>query len=184
MKKPKKFYDYAFAVLIGLAALVICVCAILWLFDQRFYLPPFSSGELCRLACWAIVFWIILWMGVHWCRRSRKWYAVAGKVLVLLLVILFVAYWLLLAAAFGGWMGDYQRYNSPDGQYSIIIEDESVLAVEWTTVYIMTSPVTMKELCGFGEVFVPNPQTVVWHDAYVELFWQKESQRFYYSQDE
>lgn len=178
----KLSYRTVFVVLITLPCLMITLCCILWLFGQHFYFPPFSSEEIVHLSGWTILFLLILWFGVYWCRRSRKWYGVVAKVLVLILVTLFIAWVLLIAAAFGGWMGVYQRFDSPDAQHSIVVEDESVLAVEWTTVYVMTSPITMKKVGSFGGGFYPSSQNILWRETYVELISGRETLLFDYTQ--
>lgn len=183
MKKRKKLNDYIFTVLLRLPCLMLFLCYILLLFGQYLYLPPFSTEELCCLSICAIVYSFIISCGIDWCRDRQRWYYRALKILAVALALLLAGSTLLIPAAFSGLFGAFQRCDSPDGQHGIVIEEESTFAVEWSTVYIMTSPITMKEICSFDGGFQPDPQTIVWHDTYVELIWQEESQRFYYSQD-
>lgn len=182
MKNWSKVFGCIFAVLIGLAALLVCVCAVLWLFGQHLYLPPYSSGELCSLSFGAIVVLCMFWAGLHWCMKSKRWYTVVLKVFVLSAVMLITVWLLLIAWVFGGRSGSFQRCDSPDGQHSIVIESESQFAVEWGTVYVITSPVTMKEIGTFNGPFYPGTQNVIWHDTYVELIRGEETLRFDYTQ--
>ena len=182
MKKWSKLCNYIFMVLIGLAVLVLCTCGLLRLFGQHLYLPPVSSGELCSLSWGAIVVLCILWAGLHWCGQSKRWYTVALKVLFLILVMLVTVWLLLIAWAFGGQSGTFHRYDSQDGAHSIVIERESQFAVEWGTVYVMTSPITMEQIGTFSGPFHPAYCDIIWHDTYVELIRGKESFRFDYAQ--
>ena len=178
MKRP--FYHYIFLILIGLAGFMICLCFSLWLFEQHLYLPPFSSDRLCSLSFGVIVILCLLWMGVHWCVQSKKWYSVVFKVLALSLVLLITVWLLLFSWAFRGWAGDFQRCDSPAGEHSIVFENESQFAVEWGAVYIMTSPLTMEKVADLERPFYPSFDEINWYDTYAELIMGDETIRIPY----
>lgn len=182
MKKWDCICERICKILMRLAALVICGCGVLWLFGQHLYLPPFSSGELCYLSVCVIAVSGLLWLGVDWLRASEKWYHNLFKGIALFLIVLLVEGILFVFSAFSGFVGDFQRCDSPDGQHSIVIENESQFAVEWATVYMMTSPITMKEVGTYGDILAPKYWNIIWHDNYVELIQGGETLRFDYAQ--
>ena len=81
----------------------------------------------------------------------------------------------LASLVFGTGDSTYQRFDSPDGVYSLVIENERFFPdLERGTVYIMTSPVTMEKVADLRTPFSPKYHKIIWYDSYAELILYKE----------
>ncbi len=171
----RRLLNFVFAIPVFSILLLFCFCFVMLLAGQRVYLPPVTSKEIFCYGFCLLVLLGILCAGVAGCLHTKKWYCALGEAILLLVILFAVGIVMLAGVAFGTSSSTYQRFDSPDGACSLVFEREYFFPHHETgTVYIMTSPITMKKVAQLERPFYPPLHQLNWCDGYVEIILQEE----------
>lgn len=162
-------YHHMFLLLIGVNLLLIVAAGVLSRLDIVLFLHGFTDRELEFICGCAVCALMLIWFTAWRCRATDRTWKKAVKILALLLALLICGTFALGAYAFSSVPGEFHSFTSPDGQHSIVVERRSYFAVEWGTVYEMTSPITMKKIGQIRGGFFPESMEIIWHETYLEL---------------
>lgn len=174
----RRLWNFAFAIPVFFILLLFFVCFVMLLAGQSVYLPPVTSKEIFCYGFCLLVMLGILFAGVAGILHAKKWYCVLGEAILLLFTLFIVGIVMLAGIAFGTSNSTYQRFDSLDGKYSLVIENEYFFPhFERGTVYMMTSPVTMKKVTQLEKPFYSPLHQLNWCDGYVEIILQEETVR-------
>lgn len=113
----------------------------------------------------ATVIWVTVWLLKS---RDRHWKK-AVAVLLLMVLWLMSTYFAFAAFVFSSTVLDSAVYTSPDGDHSICITHEAFLAVEWNNVYVITSPVTMRQAGSIGGGTSLSRFEIIWQTDCVQI---------------
>lgn len=93
----------------------------------------------------------------------------------LVLAILLSGVFGLSYAVFPDKLGENQSFASTDGEHTIVIRNLSNFAVEWSEVYEMTSPLTMRKLGTVNGALGPSDDLFLWQqDGFYLTIGQKQ----------
>lgn len=139
-----------FLLLIGLNLLFLCVLFLVYVSGEVVFIGFASSAELAYLSGCCIAVLLLTYIGVVRCKSFDMMWKRLGCI-AFLLIFFFIGGLIAFAQfIFSGISGSYRSYSSPNGQHTIVLQHQSTFAKEWSHVYEMTSPFTMKEIGSNG----------------------------------
>lgn len=159
-------------VLLVLTALLFLLLAAMAAGGAYFYCAALSTAEWLAVAAAALWLLGLTLLATKWAKKggNKALITVFLAIAVVLSGVLGLSH-----AAFSDKLGQSKSFVSRDGEHTIVIRTLSSFAVEWSEVYEMTSPLTMRKLGTVNGALGPSDDLFLWQkDGFYLTIGQKQ----------
>lgn len=159
-------------VLLVLTALLLLLLAAMAEGGVYFYYAGLSTAEWLAVGLAGLWLMGLTLLAAKWAKKGGNKGIIAVS---LVLAILLSGVFGLSYAVFSDKLGENQSFASTDGEHTIVIRNLSNFAVEWSEVYEMTSPLTMRKLGTVNGALGPSDDLFLWQqDGFYLTIGQKQ----------